>query len=73
TCSRIRHTLSCGHSHLSACWLLQASDPLPTSSLGPPDILKSALTVFVMGGPGCGKGTQCKNVATKYGHPCIYP
>ncbi|VFV31556.1 adenylate kinase isoenzyme 1-like [Lynx pardinus] len=32
-----------------------------------PDILKSALTVFVMGGPGCGKGTQCKNVATKYG------
>ncbi|XDA76544.1 hypothetical protein R6Z07F_006688 [Ovis aries] len=25
------------------------------------------LIVFVMGGPGCGKGTQCKYMATKYG------
>ncbi|XP_045848026.1 adenylate kinase isoenzyme 1-like [Meles meles] len=33
----------------------------------PPDILKSPLIIFVMGGPGCGKGTQCKNMATKYG------
>ncbi|XP_063513472.1 adenylate kinase isoenzyme 1-like isoform X3 [Pongo pygmaeus] len=31
------------------------------------DILKSPLIIFVMGGPGCGKGTQCKNMATKYG------
>ncbi|XP_055094249.1 adenylate kinase isoenzyme 1-like isoform X2 [Symphalangus syndactylus] len=23
--------------------------------------------IFVMGGPGCGKGTQCKNMVTKYG------
>uniref|UniRef100_A0A8C0CBM1 Nucleoside-diphosphate kinase n=1 Tax=Balaenoptera musculus TaxID=9771 RepID=A0A8C0CBM1_BALMU len=23
--------------------------------------------IFVMGGPGCGKETQCKNMATKYG------
>ncbi|CAD7685738.1 unnamed protein product [Nyctereutes procyonoides] len=30
-------------------------------------ILKSPLIIFVMGGPGCGKGTQCKNMATKYG------
>ncbi|XP_004395520.1 PREDICTED: adenylate kinase isoenzyme 1-like [Odobenus rosmarus divergens] len=32
-----------------------------------PDILKSPLIIFVMCGPGCGKGTQCKNTATKYG------
>lgn len=25
------------------------------------------LVIFVMGGPGCGKGTQCKNMTTKYG------
>ncbi|XP_064136466.1 UMP-CMP kinase-like [Loxodonta africana] len=31
------------------------------------DVLKSPLIIFVMGGPGCGKGTQCKNMATKYG------
>ncbi|XP_072803945.1 adenylate kinase isoenzyme 1 isoform X2 [Vicugna pacos] len=31
------------------------------------DILKSPLIIFVMGGPGCGKGTQCKNMATKNG------
>ncbi|XP_012617134.1 adenylate kinase isoenzyme 1 isoform X4 [Microcebus murinus] len=31
------------------------------------DILKSPLIIFVMGGPGCGKGTQCKYMATKYG------
>uniref|UniRef100_A0A452U2Y1 Nucleoside-diphosphate kinase n=1 Tax=Ursus maritimus TaxID=29073 RepID=A0A452U2Y1_URSMA len=31
------------------------------------DILKSPQIIFVMGGPGCGKGTQCKNMATKYG------
>ncbi|XP_077836020.1 adenylate kinase isoenzyme 1 [Macaca mulatta] len=31
------------------------------------DILKSPLIIFVMGGPGCGKGTQCKNMVTKYG------
>nr|XP_021488712.1 adenylate kinase isoenzyme 1-like [Meriones unguiculatus] len=29
--------------------------------------LKSRLIIFVVGGPGCGKGTQCKNMATKYG------
>uniref|UniRef100_H0XJ43 Uncharacterized protein n=1 Tax=Otolemur garnettii TaxID=30611 RepID=H0XJ43_OTOGA len=31
------------------------------------DILKSVLIIFVMGGPGSGKGTQCKYMATKYG------
>ncbi|XP_032989711.1 adenylate kinase isoenzyme 1 isoform X2 [Rhinolophus ferrumequinum] len=31
------------------------------------EMLKSPLIIFVMGGPGCGKGTQCKNMATKYG------
>ncbi|XP_042552954.1 adenylate kinase isoenzyme 1-like [Dipodomys spectabilis] len=31
------------------------------------DILKSPLIIFVVGGPGCGKGTQCKNMAIKYG------
>lgn len=30
-------------------------------------MLKSPLIIFVMGGPGCGKGTQCRNMATKYG------
>ncbi|KAL6087008.1 hypothetical protein STEG23_009156 [Scotinomys teguina] len=31
------------------------------------DVLKSFLIIFVIGGPGCGKGTQCRNMATKYG------
>ncbi|XP_037680118.1 adenylate kinase isoenzyme 1-like [Choloepus didactylus] len=31
------------------------------------DVLKTPLIIFVMGGPGCGKGTQCKNMASKYG------
>nr|XP_044991060.1 adenylate kinase isoenzyme 1 isoform X1 [Jaculus jaculus] len=31
------------------------------------DILRSPLIIFVVGGPGCGKGTQCKNMAIKYG------
>ncbi|KAM4888924.1 adenylate kinase isoenzyme 1-like isoform 1-T2 [Thomomys bottae] len=31
------------------------------------DILKSPLIIFVVGGPGCGKETQCKNMAIKYG------
>ncbi|XP_044941577.1 adenylate kinase isoenzyme 1-like isoform X4 [Mustela lutreola] len=31
------------------------------------DILRSPLIIFMMGGPACGKGTQCKNMATKYG------
>ncbi|KAL4829227.1 hypothetical protein H8958_022481, partial [Nasalis larvatus] len=39
----------------------------PSLFLGATDILKSPLIIFVMGGPGCGKGTQCKNMATKYG------
>nr|XP_040146530.1 adenylate kinase isoenzyme 1-like isoform X4 [Ictidomys tridecemlineatus] len=34
---------------------------------GSVDILKSSLIIFVVGGPGCGKETQCKNMATKYG------
>ncbi|KAB1259188.1 Adenylate kinase isoenzyme 1 [Camelus dromedarius] len=41
--------------------------PHPPSFPGTADILKSPLIIFVMGGPGCGKGTQCKNMATKYG------
>ncbi|XP_043837437.1 adenylate kinase isoenzyme 1 [Dromiciops gliroides] len=31
------------------------------------DLLKSHRIIFVMGGPGCGKGTQCENMAAKYG------
>uniref|UniRef100_A0A8C2V9U5 Adenylate kinase isoenzyme 1 n=1 Tax=Chinchilla lanigera TaxID=34839 RepID=A0A8C2V9U5_CHILA len=31
------------------------------------DALKASLIIFVLGGPGCGKGTQCRNMATKYG------
>ncbi|XP_036026360.1 adenylate kinase isoenzyme 1-like isoform X3 [Onychomys torridus] len=31
------------------------------------DVLKSPLIIFVVGGPGCGKGTQCRNMASKYG------
>lgn len=48
-------------------WPLQAPTPLPPSCLGTADILKSSLIIFVMGGPGCGKETQCKNMANKYG------
>uniref|UniRef100_A0A8C9CTL3 Nucleoside-diphosphate kinase n=1 Tax=Phocoena sinus TaxID=42100 RepID=A0A8C9CTL3_PHOSS len=44
-----------------------APTPLPPSCLGTADILKSSLIIFVMGGPGCGKETKCKNMATKYG------
>ncbi|XP_059862437.1 adenylate kinase isoenzyme 1-like [Delphinus delphis] len=45
----------------------EAPTPLPPSCLGTADILKSSLIIFVMGGPGCGKETQCKNMANKYG------
>ncbi|XP_058513578.1 adenylate kinase isoenzyme 1-like [Ochotona princeps] len=31
------------------------------------DALKSSLIIFVVGGPGSGKETQCKNMAAKYG------
>ncbi|XP_021041699.1 adenylate kinase isoenzyme 1-like isoform X2 [Mus caroli] len=31
------------------------------------DILRYPLIIFVVGGPGCGKGTQCRNMALKYG------
>ncbi|XP_056676972.1 adenylate kinase isoenzyme 1 [Monodelphis domestica] len=31
------------------------------------DLLKSHRIIFVIGGPGCGKGTQCENMAAKYG------
>lgn len=41
--------------------------PSLPSSLNTIDLLKSTLIIFVVGGPGCGKGTQCKNMATKYG------
>lgn len=37
--------------------------PLPQARRHP----QVPLIVFVMGGPGCGKGTQCKYMATKYG------
>nr|XP_010965246.2 adenylate kinase isoenzyme 1 [Camelus bactrianus] len=60
-------TLSPGHSCLGAHWPLQVPTPPPPSFAGTADILKSPLIIFVMGGPGCGKGTQCKNMATKYG------
>ncbi|XP_050626817.1 adenylate kinase isoenzyme 1-like [Macaca thibetana thibetana] len=43
------------------------TNPSPSLFLGATDILKSPLIIFVMGGPGCGKGTQCKNMVTKYG------
>uniref|UniRef100_A0A8C6RZ74 Predicted gene, 17949 n=1 Tax=Nannospalax galili TaxID=1026970 RepID=A0A8C6RZ74_NANGA len=39
-------------------------------TLTPPIFLsspKSPLIIFVVGGPGCGKGTRCRNMATKYG------
>ncbi|XP_069914856.1 adenylate kinase isoenzyme 1-like isoform X2 [Oryctolagus cuniculus] len=36
-------------------------------SPGTPDSLRSPLIIFVVGGPGSGKGTQCRNMATKYG------
>uniref|UniRef100_A0A8C2LJU0 Predicted gene, 17949 n=1 Tax=Cricetulus griseus TaxID=10029 RepID=A0A8C2LJU0_CRIGR len=43
--------------------------PLPPSGgcLRNYNVLKSPLIIFVVGGPGCGKGTQCRNMATKYG------
>ncbi|XP_023373770.1 adenylate kinase isoenzyme 1-like [Otolemur garnettii] len=44
--------------------LAQTSRPLRPREK---DILKSVLIIFVMGGPGSGKGTQCKYMATKYG------
>ncbi|XP_012878124.1 PREDICTED: adenylate kinase isoenzyme 1 [Dipodomys ordii] len=45
----------------------QALPPPFFPSLNTTDILKSPLIIFVVGGPGCGKGTQCKNMAIKYG------
>ena len=29
--------------------------------------LKSKRVIFVVGGPGCGKGTQCAKIVEKYG------
>ncbi|XP_023572688.1 adenylate kinase isoenzyme 1-like [Octodon degus] len=31
------------------------------------DALKDSLIIFVLGGPCCGKGIQCRNMATRYG------
>ena len=31
-------------------------------------ILNFTLFVYVIGGPGCGKGTQCKRIVEKYGY-----
>ncbi|KAM9102335.1 adenylate kinase isoenzyme 1-like isoform 1-T2 [Sarcophilus harrisii] len=45
---------------------LHTQASLPSSSRSP-DLLKSYRIIFVMGGPGCGKGTQCENMAAKYG------
>eukprot|EP00074_Homo_sapiens_P102306 XP_016882293.1 adenylate kinase isoenzyme 1-like isoform X1 [Homo sapiens] len=42
---------------------LQALTHLPHSSWAPQTFSSPPW----MGGPGCGKGTQCKNMATKYG------
>lgn len=39
--------------------------PFPVSPT--PDALNSSLIIFVVGGPGSGKETQCKNMAAKYG------
>ncbi|XP_059015663.1 adenylate kinase isoenzyme 1-like isoform X1 [Mustela lutreola] len=51
--------------HAGPCRRQTLSPPLPRSPH--PDILRSPLIIFMMGGPACGKGTQCKNMATKYG------
>lgn len=32
------------------------------------DALKGKKVIFVVGGPGCGKGTQCAKVVDKYGY-----
>jgi adenylate kinase family enzyme len=31
-------------------------------------LLEAAKIVFVLGGPGSGKGTQCERIVAKYGH-----
>ncbi|KAL4609432.1 adenylate kinase isoenzyme 1-like [Arapaima gigas] len=36
-------------------------------SLRKPDKLKNSKIIFVVGAPGCGKGTQCEKIAEKYG------
>ncbi|CAH1271782.1 AK5 [Branchiostoma lanceolatum] len=33
-----------------------------------PDKLKGKKVIFVVGGPGCGKGTQCERIVAKYGY-----
>ncbi|XP_078686294.1 uncharacterized protein LOC144918994 isoform X2 [Branchiostoma floridae x Branchiostoma belcheri] len=33
-----------------------------------PDKLKDKKVIFVVGGPGCGKGTQCERIVAKYGY-----
>lgn len=49
------------------------TDPYRHQPLSPVSLSRTLQTsssppiVFVMGGPGCGKGTQCKYMATKYG------
>lgn len=40
----------------------------PATIMPPVPELKNVKIVFVLGGPGCGKGTQCDKIVAKYGY-----
>ncbi|XP_078605177.1 uncharacterized protein LOC144878458 isoform X4 [Branchiostoma floridae x Branchiostoma japonicum] len=48
--------------------VLKQQEPLPAISADMADKLKGKKVIFVVGGPGCGKGTQCERIVAKYGY-----
>ncbi|XP_066293891.1 uncharacterized protein [Branchiostoma lanceolatum] len=48
--------------------VVKQQEPLPAISADMADKLKGKKVIFVVGGPGCGKGTQCERIVAKYGY-----
>ena len=61
--------LSCHVLHLHC---LQVAEAKPQQALHVPEVegqlAPDAAIIFVLGGPGSGKGTQCAKIVEKYGH-----
>ncbi|XP_060697493.1 adenylate kinase isoenzyme 5-like isoform X1 [Hemiscyllium ocellatum] len=47
---------------------VQTEDSSPAEDIAMADKLKDSKIIFVVGGPGSGKGTQCEKVVHKYGY-----
>ncbi|KAI8830922.1 adenylate kinase-domain-containing protein [Chytriomyces cf. hyalinus JEL632] len=51
----------------AASQLYQRAEPIKKNTLGLSPLPKDTSVVFVLGGPGAGKGTQCANIVKDYG------